>query len=93
MTTTAPAPGYYRLAREINNPSKPDRRRTAPLRGWKRSSVSAGELVRVEHRSETFQGNPITIVVAAALREVNRIRVSLGRSPAYPRFGTALFGV
>lgn len=30
---------------------------------------------------------------AAALREVNRIRVSLGRSPAYPRFGTALFGV
>jgi hypothetical protein len=31
--------------------------------------------------------------VAAALREVNRIRVSLGRSPAYPRFGTALFGV
>lgn len=30
---------------------------------------------------------------AVALREVNRIRVSLGRSPAYPRFGTALFGV
>ena len=30
---------------------------------------------------------------AAALRQLNRIRVSLGRSPAYPRFGTALFGV
>lgn len=49
--------------------------------------------IHIEWAAERVATERGVDTAAAALREVNRIRVKLGRTPAYPRFGTVLFGV
>ena len=48
--------------------------------------------IYIEWASRRLLETNSTAVVAKALRQINSLRARMGKQPAYPRFGTPLFG-